>query len=134
MNSLQKILALFAFFLLFLNDGNLYAQVLTGRKTEAIYIEQNGLKFIDVKTLLKNNAKKTVSKVYVTVVFRDKRYNSFDTSAPTEIEESELEITIFPNHEKQARFRVFEPNDLNLVYSYTKVERVVYDDGSVLNL
>lgn len=133
MNILIKSIILFSFLFL-VNVNYSYSQILGSRDTKAYHVEQNGLKYVDVKTYLKNNSDKTVKKINVSVVFRDKRYSSSDITAPTEVKEAELEINILSTFEKQATFRVFEPRDINFVYSYAMIERITYSDGSVVDL
>lgn len=119
----------------FLMTSNIYSQVLTGSKTKVIYTEKYGVKFIEIKTRLKNNSTKTVTKVYITVVFKDKRYdNPYDMTAPIKTDTDELAISILPGWEAEAVFSVLEPSDINWVYNLAKIERVIYSDGSVANL
>lgn len=115
--------------------GNLYSQVMTGSKTSVTYTEKYGIKFIEISTLLKNNSSKTVAKVFITVVFNDKRNNNpYDVTRPTKADTDELDISILPGWEKKAVFSVLQPSEVYWVYSYAKIERVIYSDGSVENL
>lgn len=125
------ILLLFTFIMV----SNTYSQALTGSKTNVTYTEKYGIKFIEISTLLKNNSSKTVAKVYITVVFNDKRNNNpHDITRPTKAATDDLAISILPGSEKRAVFSVLEPSEVYWIYTYAKVERVIYSDGSVENL
>lgn len=115
--------------------GNLYSQIMTGSKTNVTYTEKYGRKLVEINTLLKNNSNKIVAKVYVTVVFNDKRNNNpYNLSRPTKAETSELNISILPRSEKRAVFSVLQPREVHWVFSYAIIERVIYSDGSVENI
>jgi len=120
--------------IIFMMTNHLYCQVITGSKTEVTYSERSGFKHIEIKTVLKNNSTKTISKVYLTVVFKDKYSNSFDLTAPTKTDTGRLDISIPPGLEKEAVFSILEPNEIQWVYKYAKLERVIYSDGSVTDL
>ena len=110
-----------------------YSQVLTGSKTRVAHKENFGVKIVEIKTLLKNNSDKTVSKVTISVFFKTKNADAYDFTAPSDVKYSESDVIISPKSEKEVTFTVLEPKDINMVYGSAKIERAVFSDGSVID-
>lgn len=135
MKSVVKISLLLLFFVS-ITGYTASSQVITSRSTSASFKKSSyaDITLLEIKTSLKNKSSKVVSKVFISAYFRDKRYSDSDITAPSQEEKSESEITIYPNQEIVATFLVFPPKDINMIYKSARIERIIYTDGSFVDL
>ncbi len=95
---------------------------------------QTTLNYFEVNTYLRNNTNKEIKKIIITVVFRNKHSNSQDCTSDVDTYNSEVEIEFMPDTEINVTFNVYPKDDINMVYSYSKPERIIYNDGSYTDL
>ena len=88
---------------------------------------------LDITTYLTNNTNKTLSKIFFSVYYRDKRSDPFDVTASCKVEYSDATVDIPPYREAEVKFSNMPPDDINLVYKHAKIERLVYSDGSFVD-
>lgn len=95
---------------------------------------QRTLDYFEINTYLRNNTDKEIKKIIITVIFRNKYSNSQDRTSDIDTYNSEVEINFMSGTEKNVTFNVFPKDDINMVYSYFKPERIIYSDGSYTDL
>ena len=72
---------------------NSYMPVITGNESKITYEQKNGFDMVMITTRLKNNSDKTISKVYISVIFKNKLFNDpNDFTSPVQVENCKSEI------------------------------------------
>jgi hypothetical protein len=107
----------------------------TCSKTTHRFIDGYGGKLFEVSAYFRNNSNKVISTISAQIYFKDK--NTVDPSDYTGAMESrscEENVVIFNRAEEQIKFVVTPPDNLNMVYAGTKIQRIIYDDGSYVDL
>ena len=101
-------------------------------------VDQFGLpskyKYFEVLAELKNNSTKATKKIIITVLFRQKNSDPDSRHAQQDRYDSEKEVEIMPNDKKIVTFTIFPKDDINMVYSSTTIQRVIYSDGTYEDL
>jgi len=95
---------------------------------------QRTLNYFEINTYLRNNTNKGIKKIIITVIFKNKYSNAQDCTSDLDSYNSEKEIDIMPGTEVNVSFTVFPKDNINMVYSDSKLERIIYNDGSYTDL
>jgi hypothetical protein len=90
--------------------------------------------YFKVDIVLKNKSSLAIKKILASVLFKPKNSDPDSRSAQNDTYNCEEEIVIMPSESKIVTYSVIPQDDINMVYSGTIIQRIIYSDGTYEDL